>query len=311
MSSPRKSWRASALPRLIGVTRYAPLGTVLAARPLLAAALLLPPGWQRTVRTSVRLALGPEVDDRKVARDYFRRVADLLGYSAAVYHRGISGAGLDHEWLHDPASRERYRTALALGKGALMVGPHLLCQEIMAGSATREFPVTVLARKAPDPDYEALKQRWYSALGVSVVHRPPKNAPGGGLAEVTLAVRALRQGKVLALTPDLIQRPGTGIPVTLFGRRVELPAGAFFLAQRTGAPLLPSFCHREAECYRLWCHDPLEPMATGDRDAILADMAQRWTDLFEGFLHDHPEMWQFWLDKKWRRWLAETPVTPG
>ena len=55
------------------------------------------------------------------------------------------------------------------------------------------------------------------------------------------ALRALRRNHVLAMTPDLVQRPGTGVPVTLFGRMVELPAGAFFLAVRTGAPLLPSF----------------------------------------------------------------------
>ncbi|HEU4754197.1 MAG TPA: lysophospholipid acyltransferase family protein, partial [Armatimonadota bacterium] len=121
--------------------------------------------------------------------------------------------------------------------------------------------------------------------------------------EMTAALRALRKNRVLALTPDLLQKPGRGIPVRLFGRQAELPAGPFFLATRTGAPLLPSFFHREAGRYRLWTHEPLS--ASGeDHDAAMREMAQRWAALFEAFVREHPDMWQFWLDKRWSAWLT-------
>ena len=44
-----------------------------------------------------------------------------------------------------------------------------------------------------------------------------------------------------------------------------------------------------------------------DQQATLWDIAgaaQEWADRFERFVRAHPDMWQFWLDKRWRRWLA-------
>ena len=43
--------------------------------------------------------------------------------------------------------------------------------------------------------------------------------------------------------------------------------------------------------------------ATGAFIAIIAGAAQAWASLFEAFVREHPEMWQFWLDKSWSRWL--------
>jgi lauroyl/myristoyl acyltransferase len=247
-------------------------------------------------------ALGPGERSADV-RAYFRHLADLLAFSAIVYRRGILSSELKQEWVHDPVSRERYLAALSGGKGALMVCPHLIGHEIMAGSTTTELPITVLVRKSPDPEYEAIKQRWYAATGVEVVYRPDKNSPLHGLAEMTTALRALRKNRVLAMTPDLLQKPGTGVPVTLFGRTAELPAGPFFLAARTGAPLMPSFFHKEGDSYRLWTHEPMRLEAGDSLEAAIAEGAQRWAGLFEAFVREHPDMWQFWLDKRWSRWL--------
>jgi len=189
------------------------------------------------------------------------------------------------------------------GRGAVMVCPHLVGHEIVAGSLTADLPITVLVRKAPDPQYEAVKQRWYRSLGVEVVYRPQKGEQFQGLAEVTSALRVLRRNQVLAMTPDLLQRPGSGVEVDLFGRRAELPAGAFFLAIRAGAPLLPSFFHHREGRYHLWGSEALEVDPSLERDAAVAELAQQWAKQFEGFVRAHPDMWQFWLDKRWSAWL--------
>ncbi|MCC2668055.1 MAG: lipid biosynthesis acyltransferase [Armatimonadetes bacterium] len=296
---PKRNLRTSLVPRLAGLTRFAPTPLLLASRKPLALALASVPGWRSRVRGAMTAALGPDGFEARHVDQYFRHLADLFVYSAAVYRSGLRGAGLDGEWLHDPASAERYRQALAGGKGALLVCPHLIAHEIMAGSAAAELPITVLVRKSPEPEYEAVKQRWYAAVGVEVAYRPPKGSQLQSLGEMTAALRVLRKNRVLAITPDLVQKPGTGIPVTLFGRTVELPAGAFFLAVRTGAPLLPSFFHREGDRYRLWTHDPLPINSELERDAAVADAAQQWATLFEQFIREHPDMWQFWLDKRW------------
>jgi lauroyl/myristoyl acyltransferase len=261
----------------------------MSARPAIGAALWAAPAWRGRLRQRMRAALGPETGTSEQVRDYFRRLADLIVFSAVVYRFGIHGAGLENEWEHDSSSDIRYRDALAAGGGALMVCPHLTLHEVMAASLTDRLPITVLVRKSPDPEYEAVKQRWYAALSLEVIYRPSRDDPHGGLAEMTAALRALRKNRVLALTPDLIQRPGTGVPV----------------APHTKAALLPSFFHRQEGRYRLWAHEPLASDPGLDRDARIADMAQQWASLFESFLREHPEMWQFWLDKRWGRWLDE------
>jgi lauroyl/myristoyl acyltransferase len=301
-SRSRRNLRSSLLPRLAGLTRVLPTPLLLALRPCIGAGLAAAPGWRARVAASMAAALGPDGCRHSHVKEYFRHLADLLAFSVAVYRSGVHAAGLDGQWTGDPSWRH-YREALAGGKGALMVCPHLIGHEIMAGSVTREVPVTVLVRKAPEPEYERIKQRWYAALGVEVVYRPHKGSPLGELGDVTAALRALRKNRALALTPDLLQRPGGGIRVQLFGREAELPAGPFFLAVRTGAPLLPTFFHREEGRYRLWTHPPLTLDAGLERDAAVAEAAQRWTTLFEEFVRAHPDMWQFWLDKRWEKWL--------
>lgn len=301
----RKNLRARLAPRLIWVAKHAPPSLLMAGRPLLAASLGAVPGWRAQVEDGMQRALGPNGYSAQHVRDYFRHLADLFTFSAAVYRSGMQAGSLSAVWRHDPQAQQSYQEALGKGKGALMVCPHLIGHEIMAGTATAQVPVTVLARESPDADYEAIKQEWYRALGLEVVYRPRKNSQFHGLEEMTTALRVLRKNRVLALTPDLVQRPGSGIPVRLFGGSVDLPAGPFFLAVRTGAPLLPSFFHEENRRYLLWTHPPLALPGSGDRDADIAAVAQAWTDLFEAFLRKHPDMWQFWLDKRWYGWLKD------
>lgn len=255
-----RALRAAVVPRLVGLTRFTPTPVLLGLRAPVRA-LLGASSLRGRVRAAMTAALGPGGVEPRHVDGYFRHLGDLVGFSLAVYRAGVRGAGLDRFCEYDPASVQHFRDALAGGKGALMVGGHLVGHEIFAGSATAHFPIAVVARKSPDPRYEAIKQRWYEAVGVEVIHSPHRGSENGSIAEMTAILRALRRNRVLALTPDLVQKRGTGIAVQLFGRSVDLPPGAFFLAVRTGAPLIPVFFHQEGRRYRLWAQAPLEPSA--------------------------------------------------
>jgi lauroyl/myristoyl acyltransferase len=260
------------------------------------------PGLRNRVQTAMAAALGPEGYTRDHVDAYFRHLADLAVFSAEAFRSGIHATAVERyriDALLDP-----YHRALQQGRGALMVCPHLVGHELLAGATSAKLPVTFLVRRSPNPEYEALKSRWYAALGVEVVYRPQRGADAGGLTEMRAAVRALRANRVLALTPDLLRRPGTGVRVRLFGRDVDLPGGAFYLAVRVGAPLFCSFFQEEGGHYRAWTDEPMAIAVTGDRDRDIAVAAQEWADRFERFVRAHPDMWQFWLDKRWRRWLT-------
>ena len=295
--------RAALLPPLARLVRLAPVPLLLAGRRQIGWLLGRAPGAHRRVRTAMAAALGPDGYTPAHVDAYFRHLADLLVFSLAAFRSGIHSVGLERYWTDPAAPMRPYHRALEQGRGALMVGPHLIGHELVTGGSTAELPVTVLVRRSSEPAYEALKMRWYAALGVEVVHRPQRGTDDHGLAEMAAAMRALRKNRVLALTPDLIRRPGTGVPVRLFGRRAELPAGAFFLAVRARAPLLCSFFWEENGRYRART-ESVEIVASGDRDRDVALVAQEWTTRFERFVRAHPDMWLFWLDKRWRRWLA-------
>jgi lauroyl/myristoyl acyltransferase len=303
-SKPRRNLRTRLAPRIAGMCRYAPIPMLLAFRRPLGALLATVPGWRSGVNQTMAAALGPDAYSQTHVRDYFRHLADLIAYTAIAYRSGVEDPRLVREWTYHPEDRKQYEDVGALGKGVILVGPHLVCHEIAVGWIAREHPVTVFVRKSPDPQYEAVKQRWYQALGMHVSYRAQPKAGVEGLAEMTAALRALRKNHLLAITPDLVRKPGTGLPVQLFGRTIELPAGAFFLAQRTGSPLMPSFFHREENTYRLWTHPPMYADPEEDRDAAIVTLAQRWATLFEAFVREHPDMWQFWLDKRWKQVLG-------
>ena len=253
-------------------------------------------------------ALGPRGYTSTHVDAYFRHLADLVGFSAAVFRAGVHAAGVARYLADMEASIAAYRRALERGRGALMVCPHLIGHEVVAGASTAALPITVLVRAASEPAYEAIKMQWYAALGVEVVLRPRHRAADQGLTEMTAALRALRLGRVLAVTPDLLRAPGSGVTVRLFGREATLPPGAFFLAVRTGTPLLCSFFWEEGGVYRVRTDEPIEIVRTDDRDRDVADVAQAWATRFETFVREHPDMWLFWLDKRWRRWLAAPRV---
>ncbi len=306
----RRNLRAALLPRVAGLARRVPVPLFMAARPLVAGALRHVPGWREKVRRGMEAALGPDGYRKEHVDAYFRHLADLFAYSAAIFKSGVSGCGVEREWRDDPgfderfrAVRSRLREVLEPGKGAVLVAPHMVNHEVMLGLLAQELPVTTLVRKSSDPVYEALKQQWYAGLGVETVYRPPKSGKDQGLGEMAAAVKALKRNRVLALTPDLLQPRRKGIPVSLFGRTAELPPGPFFLSARMGTPLMAIFVGREEGRFRLDLHGPLVPDPACDRDAAVADLAQQWASHFEAFVRANPDRWQFWLDRSWQRWL--------
>lgn len=311
-SASRTSLRAALVPRLAAATRVVPAPFLLACRPAVAGAFRLAPRLRARVAANMTAALGPDAVTSAVLDAYFANVADQITRSAAIYRSRPEGVqAIKQSLRRDPGFDSRVAEAIAAvgrslegGKGAVLAAPHLMGHEILMCGLAEELPVTVLARKSPDPVYQAIKQRWYAALGVEVVYRPPRNAPNAALEEMTAAFRCLRKNRLLALTPDLLQRPGSGIAVRLSGREAELPAGPFFLAVRTGAPLVPVFDYSTRDRFQPHVGEPLRPATTEDRDAAIADLAQQWTAGFEEFLRARPERWQFWLDKSWTRWLG-------
>lgn len=92
-----------------------------------------------------------------------------------------------------------------------------------------------------------------------------------------------------------------------------MPTGPVELAMRTGAVLIPTFCHRrQPDGIEAFMEEPLELMDSGDFDADVRANALRLLARFERHLRQDPGQWIV-LERVWGAdvGLAREPVAAG
>ncbi len=268
-------------------------------------------GFTRTC-LPLRLRLGKNIrcagmqDYPKLANRYFDLVTDqfvMLGHVFRTANFGASGAAdrfvIDESYRH-------LADAYAAGRGVLVIAPHLIGYPLYPPVQTELTPIpcSIYMRRNRDPR----KMRMNEAIGAAgeghLVY-PPEGASKAQRLQV--AVDVLREGKCLYITPDTPRKPDQGVPVTLFGKTVFFPVGVWIMAMRTKAPVVPAFWHFEDGKYRIRYGEPIELPRGGKLGAKAEQATQQWAQSVDTFLHEHPEMWWNWLDKRWTKTLRTDP----
>ena len=168
----------------------------------------------------------------------------------------------------------------AKGRGMLVVSAHIGSIDVLAGAfALRGLPTYGLADDSAYPELfeemNAQRRRW----GIGVI-------PWRNLRRV---FAALNEPGIVGLVVDWGYR-ADGIPVRLFGEWTTLPAGPALLAAKTGAPIVPVVCRRQADgTFDARFYDPIE-VASADRAEL-----QRATSSIAAALEDMiataPDQW--------------------
>ncbi len=202
----------------------------------------------------------------------------------------------------------RFRSA-ALGRGAIIMGPHLTSYVLGLARLNQEIPLTIYFRSPKDARQRRTKERWCSATGIQPLFEPHDAADTGGRIQRLAA--ALGEDRTLYIPPDLPRKLDDGTPVRFFEREIFLPPGAAVLAVRTGAPLFMLLAERNGPRQRLVLRGPspvttCEPGDAGQRAAIQQHM-QWFATSFERFLVEQTPLWYFWGDKRWTRVLRGDP----
>jgi KDO2-lipid IV(A) lauroyltransferase len=117
-------------------------------------------------------------------------------------------------------------------------------------------------------------------------------------------IEALRNGEIVALVADR-DLDGDGIPVTMFGHPVTLPAGPATLAVLTGRPVMIARSLRigpDRFAARGWMLDTA-PRDGEERRARVVRITQEMAARFEEAIADAPEQWwaifqPFWSDQR-------------
>jgi len=198
---------------------------------------------------------------------------------------------------------ENYEKAAASSPTGGVIGmtAHLGNWELLStGMSARGVPISVVLRERDNRLIDDIVEAQRGAKGAELL---PRGRAARG------ALRALRDGRVLALPYDQNCNRSEGVFVPFFGRLACARTAPVRLAMRTGAPVLPVFLHRRGDGRKhvARVHPRVELVPEGeDLAAAVVENAARMTRAIEDEIRSSPEEW-IWVHRRWRTQPAGEP----
>lgn len=204
---------------------------------------------------------------------------------------------MDHQAIGELVleGKSHLDAALAAGRGAILVLPHSGNWDMAGVWLVQNHGTfaTVAERLKPESLYKRFLA-YRESLGFEVVP-----LTGGDQPPFVQLAKRLRENKAICLMGER-DLTGRGVPVTFFGERTWLPAGAAKLAIETGAPLLPVhtwFTGVGAEGWGMKVEPPI------DVSSGVAAATQELADRFAANIAAHPADWHM-LQPMWESDLS-------
>jgi len=250
--------------------------------------------------------------DRHLARKNLARVypewpADRIRRSAKGVFEELGRSVYDFIRYPDLSEEERdqlvaiegldhLKTALAGGRGAILVTGHLGSWEIMGAHLTRiGLPLRSLARPLREPRLDRQLNRHRRNLGSETL---PTDRP-------LLAARHLRRGGLLGVLVDQRVREG-GLEVEFLGQPTLFADGPARLALAAGAPVVPAVIRREGDRRHRILVDPPLPMPSRKETGAVQRLTQAMAHALDRRIREAPTQWM-WIHPRWE----PVPPEPG
>jgi Kdo2-lipid IVA lauroyltransferase/acyltransferase len=189
---------------------------------------------------------------------------------------------------------EHLQTALALGKGAILLSAHFTTLEIGACVLCAHLPTNIMYRPTSNLVLEAFLMRNRGRKARRAIPRD----------DVRTLVTALRANEPVWYAPDQSYRKKGAQLVPLFNIPAATNTATSRLAKMTGAAVLPYFPERlpNGAGYRMIIHPMLENFPTDDP---IAD-ATRFNHLIEAQIRRVPEQY-LWIHRRFKGLTADYP----
>ena len=229
---------------------------------------------------------------RRIARRCYAHLA-----SEAIVVLGRTGwskeAILERTTAH---GFDDFRAAVDAGRGVLLLTGHLGNWEMGgAAVAARDIDLDVIGKGMADRGFEAHLMETRRRLGMRIIE----------MGDVAAALRALTQGRVLAVLGDQRAHRG-GVSVPFFGRDAATTRGPAVLAGRTGAQVWVAFAIRETGRpvrYTLQ-FERLPFVSSGDVEQDTRVLMGAFGRALETAIRSAPEQY-FWQHLRWKSPPAE------
>ncbi len=185
---------------------------------------------------------------------------------------------------------ERIENAAKSDRGTMLLTAHFGDWELSSlVSATKGFPITVLAREQKMKHLNELLNRLRESKGCKVVRK--------GMSTKNILRELYRKNMVGILSDQDAGKKGTF--VNFFGRPTSAHIGPFEIAKHTDSIILPNFIVRtKGPFHKLYLEEYIDVRHSEGKEA-LAEGLQRYMSLLEKYIRMYPAQW-LWLHKRWK-----------
>ena len=198
----------------------------------------------------------------------------------------------DFETYMEMHGIENVEAAQRQGKGVLLLGLHLGNGDFaLSGFASLGYPLHLISKN--------FKTKWFNDLWFGLRGRlGTKFIPHEKSSFEIL--RVLKKNGLIIFVLDQFMGPPVGVKVKFFGIETGAAAGLALFAQRTGAPVVPSYSYRDKNGRHHLVFEPEIPFQDhGPSDENISRMTQVYTDKLESIVRLYPDQW-LWLHRRWK-----------
>ncbi len=175
--------------------------------------------------------------------------------------------------------------------GFIIATPHMGNWEIAGIAADlADIPLFVIVRKQKNPLMDDYINKMRRTFSMEVLHREARMLKG--------VVDRIKQGKVLAILPDINSR-AKGVTVDFLNGRATIAPGTAAFAQMANCPICP-ICVRRIGWTRhdAILLDPITPNPAMDKEKDQHRMMQKTMNAISEEICKTPEQY-FWYNKRW------------
>ena len=175
------------------------------------------------------------------------------------------------------------------GKGVIVMSAHFGNWEMLAISAGKRFPLSVIVARQENPYFDKLINGIRSTRGYSPIYKDV--APIG-------VMKALKRNRVVAILAD--QHAGDqGVYTPFFYREVSTPKGPAVFALKAKCPLYTVFCVRQPDGRYVSTFEEVPLPNTGDKEKDIEIIMTEYNKILQKYVEKYPSHW-FWFHRRWK-----------
>lgn len=196
------------------------------------------------------------------------------------------------EKMIQPEGLKHFDSAYKKGKGVILLTGHIGNFELLgAYLSLKGYKISAVGRDVYDPRLNKLLIRNRESVGVENI---------SSTGDVKKIIKVLRAGRTLGVLADQDSTRVKGTFVNFFGKAARTPVGPAFLHLKLNSPIIPmAILRNETDRYKLIIRPELEFRPTGDRNKDIRNLTQKYTDVLEEIIREHPCQW-VWMHRRWK-----------